>query len=345
MTGDETPGVPMDAHPDPVLAYESSNGQLRVTATNDAFEAVYEDGTDAAGQRLEAVFDRFGVVESPGEDCPGDQVARGDDVAVYLGGPRSRRSYVARNVTTSEDAGFLVFADVEDHRAVGGAVDVGDLASVLSHDLRNPLDVAKAHLRAARETGDDEHFDAVEAAHERIGTIIGDVLTLSRGEDAVDPSAAVALASAVETAWQSVETGDAALRTPDDLPSATGDPDHVRRLFENLFRNAVEHGGDDPRVTVGALTADAETDDDENDDDDDKVDDDDDVAGFYVADDGPGVPESEREAVFRPGYTTADGGTGLGLAIVERIVAAHGWTLDLTDSRDDGARFEVRFDR
>jgi len=46
--------------------------------------------------------------------------------------------------------------------------------------------------------------------------------------------------------------------------------------------------------------------------------------GFYVADDGPSIPEGKRERVFEAGYSTADGGNGLGLDIVQRIADAHG---------------------
>ena len=66
----------------------------------------------------------------------------------------------------------------------------------------------------------------------------------------------------------------------------------------------------------------------------------DDRAGFYVADNGPGVPGELRESVFEPGYTTAEEGSGFGLAIVSRIAAAHGWDVTLTESADGGARFE-----
>jgi signal transduction histidine kinase len=65
--------------------------------------------------------------------------------------------------------------------------------------------------------------------------------------------------------------------------------------------------------------------------------------GFYLADDGVGVPSAERSAVFEAGYTGADHGTGLGLAIVDRIAAAHSWTASLTESETGGARVEVRF--
>lgn len=67
----------------------------------------------------------------------------------------------------------------------------------------------------------------------------------------------------------------------------------------------------------------------------------DDVAGFYVADDGRGIPEDDRETVLEHGYSTAEEGTGLGLSIVTRIVDAHGWEIDVTESTSGGARFEI----
>jgi len=104
------------------------------------------------------------------------------------------------------------------------------------------------------------------------------------------------------------------------------DPDRLQRLFENLFRNAIEHGRPAVSVEVGAV--------------------DDGTAGnpvgFYVADDGPGIPDEDREAVFESRFTSSDGGTGLGLAIVRAIAEAHGWTVSISDSTSGGARFEIR---
>lgn len=63
--------------------------------------------------------------------------------------------------------------------------------------------------------------------------------------------------------------------------------------------------------------------------------------GFYVSDDGPGIPEGDRESVFEAGYTTRKEGTGFGLAIVAEVVTAHGWKIQVTESDAGGARFEI----
>jgi signal transduction histidine kinase len=63
--------------------------------------------------------------------------------------------------------------------------------------------------------------------------------------------------------------------------------------------------------------------------------------GFYVADTGPGIPESDREKVFEAGYSTADEETGFGLRIVKQVCVAHGWEITTTESELGGARFEI----
>ncbi|QLH77031.1 PAS domain-containing sensor histidine kinase [Halosimplex rubrum] len=191
-------------------------------------------------------------------------------------------------------------------------------ASVVSHDLRNPLEVALGRLEFAREDGDDEHFDAVERSLHRIDDLIEDVLTLAREGEAVSDPRPVDLAAVARAAWGVVETGDATLTVETDA-TLLADESRLQQLLENVVGNAVEHGGDGVTVTVGDLGE---------------------RRGFFVADDGPGVPEDEREAVFDPGYSTDDQGTGLGLSIVRTIAEAHGWESEVTDSESGGARFE-----
>ncbi len=59
-----------------------------------------------------------------------------------------------------------------------------------------------------------------------------------------------------------------------------------------------------------------------------------------VEDDGPGIPEADRESVFEAGFSTANEGNGFGLAIVQQIAEAHGWTVTVSESEAGGARFE-----
>lgn len=191
-------------------------------------------------------------------------------------------------------------------------------ASVVSHDLRNPVTVAAGRLELAKEECDSEHLDAVGRTLDRMETLIDDVLSLARAGEAVGERQAVALEAIVETCWATVDTKDSELVVESDHV-VMADESRLRQLLENLFRNAVEHGGDAVTVTVGDLTN-----------------------GFYVEDDGQGLSEDARETLFEPGYSTTDTGTGFGLNIVQEIAEAHGWDVSTTDSTEGGARFEFR---
>ncbi|WP_436908227.1 PAS domain-containing sensor histidine kinase [Halosimplex marinum] len=193
-----------------------------------------------------------------------------------------------------------------------------EFAGILSHDLRNPLNVAEGRLDRYRQTGDESELDAVAEMHDRMGTIIDDVLDYAREGSRVEETEWFDGATVAARAWGSVDTGVATLEQ-DWAYAVEADPDRLARLFENCFRNGVEHGGSDVTVRVGTL---------------------DEEAGFYVEDDGPGIPEDVRGEVFDRGVTTDDDGTGFGLAIVREIAEAHGWEVAATESDAGGARFE-----
>jgi signal transduction histidine kinase len=191
-------------------------------------------------------------------------------------------------------------------------------ASVVSHDLRNPLNVAAGRLELARAEVDNEDLAIVADAHDQMRALIDDLLALAReGEQASDVRP-VDLAATAEACWQNVATDDASLET-DSSMRIRADRRRLTRLLENLFRNAVEHGGDAPTVVVGPL---------------------DDRDGFYVADDGPGVP-ADSSQLFDAGYSTNPDGTGFGLSIVQDVVDAHDWAVAVTESAEGGARFEL----
>jgi PAS domain S-box-containing protein len=196
-----------------------------------------------------------------------------------------------------------------------------EFAAVISHDLRNPLGIAQGHLELAQETDDSKHFQTAECALNRIESLVGGLLSLARQGRTVDDTRPVRLGEVAEKAWSAVDTDDATLRTDDGLGTVAADEDRLLQALENLFRNSVEHGGSTVTVRVGSLS---------------------DESGFYVADDGPGVPPDERDDVFEHGYTTEDGGTGFGLSIVRSIFEAHDWNLSLGEGHEGGARFEVQ---
>ncbi|MGB9985837.1 ATP-binding protein [Salarchaeum japonicum] len=201
-----------------------------------------------------------------------------------------------------------------------------EFASVISHDLRNPLNVAEGYLDIARETADEETrepLDRVDTAVSRMHELVEDVLALARQGDTVNDPAVVSLSEIVADAWTTVDTDGGTLETG-DLGRIRADGSRLQQLFENLFRNAMEHATDDDgrvTVTVGWLADDA---------------------GFFVADDGPGIPADERNRVFETGYSSSATGTGLGLNIACTIAEAHGWDVELTESDSGGARFEFR---
>ena len=200
-------------------------------------------------------------------------------------------------------------------------------ASLVSHDLRSPINVANGFLEQTRETGDLEHLDRVEAATERMEEIIDDVLELAReGQTVTDPEA-VSVETIAREAWEHTETKGATLSVDTDS-TITADPERLTRLFENLFRNAIDHGVPDESpaaldIAVGVVDQSTAR------------------ATLYIADNGIGIPAEKREQVLEDGYTTDAEGTGLGLAIVSEIADAHGWSVSVTDSDRGGARFEL----
>jgi signal transduction histidine kinase len=205
-----------------------------------------------------------------------------------------------------------------------------EFASVVSHDLRNPLNVISARSQLARETGADEHVDKLEAAADRMDHLIDDLLQLARQGQTVNETEQVDLREVAEDAWQLVEAPAASLEVDGDV-SVEADRDRLQQAFENLFRNATDHVGPDVRLKVEPLDD-----------------------GFAVVDNGHGIPVEEQDSVLEYGHTTEDDGTGFGLAIVKEIVEAHGWDIrvmngDMVASglngeeepEYTGARFEV----
>lgn len=204
-----------------------------------------------------------------------------------------------------------------------------EFVGIVSHDLRNPLTVADGNLELAQLDCDSPKLDKVEDALDRMATLIDDLLTLAEQGYVVDHRTRIDLVTIAERAWENVHTPDATLETSGHA-SIFGDEKRLLQVFENLYRNAIDHAGDDVTIRVGSLetihTSTRVSENAAND-------------GFFVSDDGPGIPDGEESDVFETGHSTES--TGLGLAIVQRIIDAHGWKIGVEETIDGGARFEI----
>ncbi|QLG49114.1 two-component system sensor histidine kinase NtrB [Natrinema halophilum] len=319
---------------DPVVVVEFEDNEPIVTWLNPAFQETFGYGSAAVGTSLSALI------------VPGDDSANGIDhwlVSSDNGQELRRktadgdvRTFIFRPVTVTREGGrvegYGIYVDITERKRRECMLEnqteqLEQFASVVSHDLRNPLNVAQGHLVLAREHTESsrvlDHLEAVEESHDRMSALIDSLLTLARDGQRVDDPDSVSLEHVVTAAWAHVDTGDATLRTEslEDVCIAA-DESRLIQLLENLVRNSVEHGSSSPTVRIGLLRKET------------------DPVGFYVEDDGPGVPADDRDRIFTHGFSTQDSGTGFGLTIVETIADAHGWAVSLADI-DDGARFDV----
>ena len=192
-----------------------------------------------------------------------------------------------------------------------------EFAGVVSHDLRNPLNVAQGRIELAQKECDTSHLDAAADGIERSRDLIEDLLALARGGKEIGDLEAVEANELVQTCWNTVNTAQGTVDIEIES-TIRADRSRLRQLFENLFRNAVQHGGKEVTVSIGQLPD-----------------------GFYLEDNGSGIPADERENVFEPGYSESQAGSGFGLSIVKQIVEAHGWDIQIVEGSAGGARFEI----
>ena len=364
--------------PDPAVQYELSGGEATVQRVNDRFEEVFEFDAETI---IHEDVDEF-IVPPEYED----EAQRLNEA--LLAGETLRT--VTRRQTATEVRDFLInvvpltagersvegyaiYTDITEQKRHERALTaknerLDEFASIVSHDLRNPLNVAQGYLEIVTDSGDLTHLREVEDALARMDELIDQLLTLSRHGTLISETERLTLHAVARQAWSLVDTLGAVLELEDDI-AFEADRARLSELFENLFRNAVEHGSTshsfagahEDAVEHGSTSrslTDAREDAVEHGSTSRSVADAHDQPdnaspqseltitvstlenGFAVSDDGVGIPAGDRESVFESGYTTIEDGTGFGLSIVAQIAEAHGWTVAATESDAGGARFE-----
>ncbi len=335
MTGNETvdagDGSALDAHLGDVLdatdtvVWEADLGAQTIEYVGPAEEvlglqpATFSDPVEF-NRRLVHPDDRVSVAERFGTLLDGDEEAIDSEFRTNPeNGPvRWVRTQASTETRRDGTPATLVGLSTDITPLKEREARLDEFAGVVSHDLRNPLSVAKARVELGADETGSEHLDHALDALDRMEALIGNLLALAREDRALGNLEPVALDSVVNGAWDTVDTADASLTVETDR-TVRADRTRLRQLFENVVRNAVEHGGPDVTVRVGVLP---------------------DESGFYVEDDGVGIPPEDREALVASGPATGRH-RGLGLRIVTQVVEDHGWSIHLTGSNGGGARFEL----
>jgi signal transduction histidine kinase len=315
---------------DPVLVVDE---QRRVVDFNQAARWLWPALGDPDRNQFEAICPTLanGIDEFP--DSATATVS--EQLPLTMAGEERHYSVTVSGVqgTDGEHTGWytVLLRDVTELERSRGQLEkqnerLEQVGSTISHDLRNPINIVEGHLELMEgdiesadidpETAEGlrDRIDEVETATGRMQEIIDDILTIAREGKTVEETDQLDLETIAEAAWSNVDTRAATLRVAASRP-ILADRSKLLTILENLFRNSVDHGPDDVTVTVGTTEG-----------------------GFFVADDGPGIPAEHHDNLFEYGYTTSEEGTGLGLSIVETMADAHGWTVQ-HDPDVDGTRF------
>ena len=205
---------------------------------------------------------------------------------------------------------------------------LGESASVLSHEIKKPITSLRHALRAVGDQLGVEQRVLVEELTDnlsRIDTMLGQTLSfakpllLQRREVDLDELVARVLRESSAVAGADGMSVDRAIEPG---LRVVVDPQLFGQVVDNLLRNAVEactgHGHIDivAKPTVGGVR-------------------------IEIADDGPGVPTSLREEIFKPFRSSKEYGTGIGLALCRKVVESHGGSIDLAHRPGSGACFRI----
>ena len=329
--------------PDPVIEYEFVDGEPVVESVNRAFVETfgYEPGV-AVGEPLNDLV----VPEGKEDEAKSldERVRAGERLHVEIERETTdgSREFLFRNIpveTGDPPVGYAVYVDITDQkereRQLRERNDrLNEFASVIGHDLRNPMGAVRHRIEMGRQTGDDRHLDDALSALDRMDELLRDLLQMARQGEELGETEPVSLGAVARAGWDHIATGESSLVVTDDA-TVVADRGRLTQLLENLFINAVEHGSTAPashapenadghpepvEVRVGVA----------------------DDGCIVVEDDGRGIPAADRQDVFDSGFSTSSEGTGYGLAIVRQVARAHDWEAAASESAEGGARFEFR---
>jgi len=241
-----------------------------------------------------------------------------DEVAPFTAPERNLLSILASNATAAfQRADREQALETYKDKLEESNENLQEFAYIASHDLQEPLRSVTSYLDLlATEYGDELegegefYIERAESNASRMSAMIDALLAYSRvkteGGTFDTVAAETVVAETLDSLGVLINESEARIRTG-SLPTVTADENQLGQVFQNLLKNAIEHGGEPPEIEITATDAG-------------------DAWEFAVADNGPGVPEPQQDRIFeifQQGNTDGDGEAGIGLAICERIVSRH----------------------
>jgi signal transduction histidine kinase len=205
---------------------------------------------------------------------------------------------------------------------------VGEMASVIGHELRNPLAAVTNALFIVRgDLGEDvsqtteKYLSMAERETSKAAVLADDLTAFVRPRELVESEIDVPdLVDEVLSATPQPE--DVQVDVEVAPCSLVGDRGQLAEVLTNLVTNAYQAMPDGGTVRLGASCSDGH-------------------ATFTVEDTGSGITDAAKQRIFEPFFTTKNSGTGLGLAIVQRLVEAHGGQISLENGSTGGVRATV----
>ena len=314
-----------------------------ITTINTAAARLLSLDRRIVGQPASAVFDRadlqpLGALLA-GAGVHGRWEPPAHEIALAREGQELHLAAVATALVGDSGAAEGVVLVLDDVTPLIRAQKVAawrEVARRLAHEIKNPLTPIQLSAERLRRHFAGAPPQAKALVDECTQTIVGEVESLKGLVDEFSQFARMPSPRTVPTDLAQLITDTIALyngiftdvridqRFAPGVPLIRLDPEQIRRVMINLVDNAIEAMERRGQIVVETQLDAANS-----------------VVRVFVADNGPGIPASEREKLFLPYYSTKRRGSGLGLAIVRRIIAEHGGSIDVGDNAPRGTRFTI----
>ncbi|TQQ83237.1 PAS domain S-box protein [Halonotius terrestris] len=204
-------------------------------------------------------------------------------------------------------------------------------AYVASHDLQEPLrmigsyiELLEADLDGELDDDTQEYMAFAAKGADRMQAMIDGLLQYSRVQTDGNPFETVDTDAVLDDMLQDLKLKIAESGVEIDretLPTVTADRAQLGQVFQNLVKNAIEHGDENTVVEIRATERDGETE-------------------FTVADNGPGIPADRQDDIFDVFDKGGDSdGTGIGLAVCQQVIERHGGDIWVESTVGDGTTF------